>query len=301
MLPSSSRSSSHISHPQVRRRRSVTPAPADRALGACGRRPRAPVHATRSGRSPSTRRSLGGRDDVVLCHLGHRLVQMSLRLLRAEVWQRADRRGPRTRHSARGRRPAVSDAPVAVVHARLVVTGADGHRLHEEVVRRRRGRSDGRLERLGVNALDSALRSVSAGAATARRARRSACSPSTELWSIRSSQRSRPRRERTASLDDSSTKRRDEEIEKITAVLEELQRAHPRGARRAERQLVLLRPRTSATSSSATATSLAPAPRRSRRDRTREASRFSGASPNPSLHVFPVAVEYRVPRGWMRS
>jgi len=27
-----------------------------------------------------------GRDDVVLAHLGHRLVQMCLRLLRAEVW-----------------------------------------------------------------------------------------------------------------------------------------------------------------------------------------------------------------------
>jgi len=27
-----------------------------------------------------------GRDDVVLAHLGHRLVQMCLRLLRAEIW-----------------------------------------------------------------------------------------------------------------------------------------------------------------------------------------------------------------------
>ena len=27
-----------------------------------------------------------GRDDVVFCHLGHRLVTQSLRLLRAEVW-----------------------------------------------------------------------------------------------------------------------------------------------------------------------------------------------------------------------
>ena len=31
-----------------------------------------------------------GRDDVVLVHLNHRLVQMSLRLLRAEVWSRSD-------------------------------------------------------------------------------------------------------------------------------------------------------------------------------------------------------------------
>ena len=33
-----------------------------------------------------------GRDDVVLVHLNHRLVQMAMRLLRAEVWG-GDRRG----------------------------------------------------------------------------------------------------------------------------------------------------------------------------------------------------------------
>jgi hypothetical protein len=32
-----------------------------------------------------------GRDDVVLAHLNHRLVQRCLRLLRAEVWAPADR------------------------------------------------------------------------------------------------------------------------------------------------------------------------------------------------------------------
>ena len=31
-----------------------------------------------------------GRDDVVLVHLNHRLVQMCLRLLRAEVWAQDD-------------------------------------------------------------------------------------------------------------------------------------------------------------------------------------------------------------------
>ena len=33
-----------------------------------------------------------GREDVVLVHLNHRLVQMSLRLLRAEVWSQEGRR-----------------------------------------------------------------------------------------------------------------------------------------------------------------------------------------------------------------
>jgi hypothetical protein len=71
-------------------------------------------------------------DDVVLVHLGHRLTQMAMRLLRAEVWA-SGTGGSMSRVSAR----VVPDAAVAdvavVAHARLVVTGADGRRLHEEV------------------------------------------------------------------------------------------------------------------------------------------------------------------------
>ena len=37
-------------------------------------------------------REVVGRDDVVLAHLNHRLVQMSLRLLREEVWSREGRK-----------------------------------------------------------------------------------------------------------------------------------------------------------------------------------------------------------------
>ena len=38
-----------------------------------------------------------GRDDVVLAHLNHRLVQMCLRLLRAEVWALEDQDPPSCR------------------------------------------------------------------------------------------------------------------------------------------------------------------------------------------------------------
>jgi hypothetical protein len=72
------------------------------------------------------------RDDVVLAHLGHRLVQLSLGLLRAEVW-RGDE-GALTRVTMRAADPAIVAQPTAIAHGRLVVTGADGHRLHEEVV-----------------------------------------------------------------------------------------------------------------------------------------------------------------------
>jgi superfamily II DNA or RNA helicase len=78
-----------------------------------------------------------GRDDVVFCHLGHRLVTQSLRLLRAEVWASGGSEGL-ARVTARTVRPdddVLSAGDVGVVcHARLVITGADGHRLHEELV-----------------------------------------------------------------------------------------------------------------------------------------------------------------------
>lgn len=73
------------------------------------------------------------RDDVVLAHLNHRLVQMALRLLRAEVWSPEGRRGL-YRVTARQVPTAVLDTPAIIAHARLVVIGGDSHRLHEEVI-----------------------------------------------------------------------------------------------------------------------------------------------------------------------
>jgi superfamily II DNA or RNA helicase len=78
-----------------------------------------------------------GRDDIVFCHLGHRLVAQSLRLLRAEVWSTGQQRSlsrvtARTVPTLGG---VLDDGDIGVVcHARLVITGADGHRLHEELV-----------------------------------------------------------------------------------------------------------------------------------------------------------------------
>ena len=82
-------------------------------------------------------RLAAGRDDIVFCHLGHRLVSQSLRLLRAEVWATGGRQSL-ARATARSVPPVpevleVGDVGV-ICHARLVITGADGHRLHEELV-----------------------------------------------------------------------------------------------------------------------------------------------------------------------
>jgi hypothetical protein len=74
-----------------------------------------------------------GRDDVVLVHLNHRLPQMCLRLLRAEVWAEKGR-SKLQRVSARVIPNDLLEAPAVVAHARLVVIGGDSHRLHEEII-----------------------------------------------------------------------------------------------------------------------------------------------------------------------
>jgi SNF2 family DNA or RNA helicase len=77
--------------------------------------------------------SARGREDVVLAHLNHRLVQMALRLLRAEVWSPEGRKGLH-RVTARIVPNDALDSPAVIAHARLVVIGGDSHRLHEEII-----------------------------------------------------------------------------------------------------------------------------------------------------------------------
>ncbi|WP_374692535.1 DISARM system SNF2-like helicase DrmD [Accumulibacter sp.] len=73
-----------------------------------------------------------GRDDVVLVHLNHRLVQMCLRLLRAEIWAQDDVK-KLYRITVRTVPDGHIDGSAVVVVSRLVVTGGNHHRLHEEL------------------------------------------------------------------------------------------------------------------------------------------------------------------------
>ena len=70
---------------------------------------------------------------MVLAHLNHRLVQMSLRLLRAEVWSLEGRKRLH-RVTARLVPDTVLHHLAVVAHARLVVIGGDSQRLHEEII-----------------------------------------------------------------------------------------------------------------------------------------------------------------------
>jgi superfamily II DNA or RNA helicase len=92
------------------------------------------LHHEKHGQRPITfDNAAAGRDDVVLEHLGSRLVAQSLRLLRAQIWS-SQAEARLSRVSARiVNSHAVTDLTV-IAHARIVITGGDGRRLHEEVI-----------------------------------------------------------------------------------------------------------------------------------------------------------------------
>ena len=90
-----------------------------------------------------------GREDVVLVHLNHRLVQMSLRLLRAEVWSPEGRKKRLNRVTARVVPDSALPHLAVVAHARLVVIGGDSQRLHEEIIAAGGQIREGRFSRFG--------------------------------------------------------------------------------------------------------------------------------------------------------
>jgi ERCC4-related helicase len=73
-----------------------------------------------------------GRDDLVLAHLNHKLVQMCLRLLREEIWKLDDVKLLH-RVTIKVLPDSKVKVPLAAVWSRLVVTGGDYNRLHEEL------------------------------------------------------------------------------------------------------------------------------------------------------------------------
>ena len=74
----------------------------------------------------------GRRDDVVLAHLNHRLVQRCLRILRAEVWSPEEEKRLH-RFSVRSSADSSIKEPTLVLYSRLAITGGNHSRLHEEL------------------------------------------------------------------------------------------------------------------------------------------------------------------------
>jgi hypothetical protein len=164
-----------------------------------------------------------GRDDVVLVHLNHRLVQMSLRLLRAEVWSTKGRKRLHriTTHLVPDH---VLNLPAMVAHARLVVVGGDSHRLHEEIITAGGLIKEGRFTRLNVGEVDKLLAEAGDDEAYEPMQKRLL-----EMWEriappLAQSLEARMK-DRTAGLQKKLAERADKEAQDIEAILSELKKA----------------------------------------------------------------------------
>jgi hypothetical protein len=163
------------------------------------------------------------RDDLVLAHLNHRLVQMCLRLLRAEVWSRE---GQKRLHrvAARLAPNQVLDTPAVVAYGRLVVLGGDSHRLHEEVIVAGGLIRQGRFARMNVGetkaVLDAALPDDAPKAVQHQLAALwpSLKAPLFQTLEVRM-------RERTGGLQRALDERANKEVADMTMILTELERS----------------------------------------------------------------------------
>ncbi|MCY7990737.1 DISARM system SNF2-like helicase DrmD [Bacillus haynesii] len=163
-----------------------------------------------------------GRDDVVLAHLNHKLVQMSLRLLREELWKMDD---IKQLHRIAVR--AVSDdelnSPAVIVWSRLIITGGDYQRLHEELTL-----SGGELRHTGfsritqISRLQSLLeksKSVEPSAGLFEVLRERFEQQEESIWTaIRARSR-----DRLKYLENTLNRRKDSEIKDLLTILDDLE------------------------------------------------------------------------------
>jgi hypothetical protein len=172
--------------------------------------------------------SAQGRDDVVLVHLNHRLAQMSLRLLRADVWNVGQRKGLK-QITARIVPDHVLPTPAIIAHARLVVIGGDSHRLHEEIITaggRVTSPREGEVKfaRMKVGEVEEALAAASGKEPSANvKDRLLAIYP--RLAPALSQALQARTEDRTAGLQKKLAERADKEADDIRAILTELKRA----------------------------------------------------------------------------
>jgi hypothetical protein len=164
-----------------------------------------------------------GRDDVVLCHLNHRLVQMCLRLLRAEIWSQGQAKKLH-RFTTRIVPDNVLRIPAVLIHGRLLVLGGDNHRVHEEIIVAGGHLREGRFSRMNIGETQAA-----AGAAGDDRAPDELENRLVDLWPRVENQLLQAlearMQERTKNLQKLLDDRADREVANVTAVMQELERS----------------------------------------------------------------------------
>jgi SNF2 family DNA or RNA helicase len=164
-----------------------------------------------------------GRDDIVLIHLNHRLVQMGLRLLRAEVWST---KGRKRLHRITSRLVPnhVLNTPAVIAHARLVVVGGDSHRLHEEIITAGGLIKEDRFARINVTEVEKLLADAGDDEAYEPMQKRLLAMWERIAPSLVQSLEGRMK-DRTSGLQKKLAERSDKETQDIDAILTELKKA----------------------------------------------------------------------------
>lgn len=239
-----------------------------------------------------------GRDDVVLAHLQHKLVQMSLRLLRAEIWAQQDRKKLH-RVAIRTIPRGEIDDPVAIVWSRLVITGGGHHRLHEELTIAggelkpgafSRIRTLGRLEEL----LEKSTPAEPSIKAFSELQKRFASQESSIMKTVEA--RSRERRE---FLTNAIERRRDQEVTDLNQVLDDLTTMIERELKDSKKYVQLeLWSSDQREALRKDMESLRSRLQRIPEEREREVENLRRRYADPIDRTFPVAVEFIVPAGF---
>jgi ERCC4-related helicase len=164
-----------------------------------------------------------GRDDVVLVHLNHRLVQMALRLLRAEVWSVKGRKRLH-RITTRLVPNHVLNTPAVIAHARLVVIGGDSHRLHEEIITASGLIMEGKFARKNVSEIEKLLAEAGNDEAYEPMQKRILAMWERIAPPLAQSLEARMK-DRTSGLQKKLAERADKEAQDIEAILTELKKA----------------------------------------------------------------------------
>jgi superfamily II DNA or RNA helicase len=241
------------------------------------------------------------RDDVVLAHLNHRLVQMCLRLLRAEIWKI----GATTKHLSRVSACVVEDSalsnPVVIAHGRIVVLGGDNRRIHEEIITAGGAFIEGRFQRLNVGETKSAF-----AAATSTPAPEPIQTRLQALWSkndeaVMTALEARCN-ERTKNLEKNLQEIAEKEVTKLSTVMRELERAIREELERKDGPQMLLdlggderAQRERDLSSLRRRLNEIPA------EIERESAHLRARYKNPTERLFPVAVTFLIPRKLARA
>ena len=237
-----------------------------------------------------------GRDDVVLAHLNHRLVTMSLRLLRAQVWASSEQR-KLYRVTARTVPDYALDTPAVIAHARLLILGGDNQRLHEELIAAGGYLYQGTFVKMSEQQVQQVLRDAQAHPVPASLQQRLS-----EQWPHHSAELAQAleqgMRERAASLRRTLANRSAKEQRDIRAVLQELQESIRRELHQPEGPIQLQLAGFSSEERQQAERDRSALELRAQQidsEIAEETARIQQRFANPQPRLFPVTVTYLVP------